>query len=72
MQGFFQHDLKEEVTERRVRAYKDKPAHMERQVRYQVTVSRNQPAIKTAEFETGWRIYATNEATVSPVKLTVD
>lgn len=72
MQGFFQHDLKEEVTERRVRVYKDKPAHVERQVRYQVTVSRNQPAIKTAEFETGWRIYATNESTVSPVKLTVD
>ncbi|MBK6429228.1 DUF4277 domain-containing protein [Candidatus Amarolinea dominans] len=63
VQGFFQYDPKEEVTERRVRAYKDKPAHVERQVRYQVTVSRNQPAIKTAEFEAGWRIYATNEST---------
>jgi len=62
VQGCFHHDYTEEVTERRVRAYKDKAARTERQVRYQLTVSRNQSAIRTAEFEAGWRIYATNEA----------
>jgi hypothetical protein len=62
VQGCFHHDYTEEVTERHVRAYKGKPAHTERQVRYQLTVSRNQVAIQAAEFEAGWRIYATNEA----------
>ena len=62
VQGCFHHDYTEEVFEHRVRAYKDKPAHTERQVRYQLTVSRNQSAIQDAEFEAGWRIYATNEA----------
>lgn len=62
VQGCFHHDYTEEVTERRVRAYKDKPAHTDRQVRYQLTVSRNQSAIQDTEFEAGWRIYATNEA----------
>jgi len=62
VQGLFQHDYKKEATERQVRAYKDKPAHVEHAVRYQLTVSRNQPAIEAAEFEAGWRIYATNEA----------
>jgi transposase len=62
VQGCFHHDYTEEVTERQVRAYKDKPARTARQVRYQLTVSRNQSAIQAAEFEAGWRIYATNEA----------
>jgi transposase len=62
VQGCFHNDYTEEVTERHVRAYKGKPAHTERQVRYQLTVSRNQAAIQAAEFEAGWRIYATNEA----------
>lgn len=60
VQGFFHHSYQEEVTERPVRAYKDKAAHTERQVRYQLTVSRQPEAIEAAEFEAGWRIYATN------------
>lgn len=62
VQGFFHLDYTEEVSERQVRAYRDKPAHVERKVRYQLAVTRNQPAIEAAEFEAGWRIYATNEA----------
>lgn len=61
VQGFFDYDYTEEVSEHQVRAYKDKPAHTERQVRYQLTVSRTQSAIEEAEWEAGWRIYATNE-----------
>lgn len=60
VEGLFHYTYQQQVTERRVRAYKDKPARTERQVRYQLTVSRNQQAIADAEFKAGWRIYATN------------
>ncbi len=58
--GLFQCSYTCEVKERHRRAYKDKPARLERQVRYQLTVQRDQTAIAQAEFKLGWRIYATN------------
>jgi len=58
--SFFDYHYEQEVTERQVRAYGDKPARTERQVRFQLTVKRNQPAIAEAEFKAGWRIYVTN------------
>ena len=60
VQGLFVYDYHQEVTERRVRGYKGKPARIERTVRYQLTVARQEEAIARAEFEAGWRIYATN------------
>jgi len=60
VKGCFQYDYEQEVSERQIRAYKDKPARTERKVRFQLTVTRNLEAINTAEFEAGWRIYATN------------
>jgi transposase len=60
VQGLFTYDYHQEVTERQVRGYKGKPARTERKVRFQLTVIRNQQAIAAAEFQTGWRIYATN------------
>lgn len=60
VQGLFHTPYEREVKERHLRAYKDKPARTERQVRYQLTVSRNQAAITEAEVKAGWRIYATN------------
>jgi transposase len=60
VQGWFDFDYQQEVTERKVRAYGDKPARTERKVRFQLTVTRNQQAIAEAEFRAGWRIYATN------------
>jgi len=60
VQGFFHCPYKQEVKERQVRAYKGNPARVERQVRYELTVSRNQEAITDAESKMGWRIYATN------------
>jgi len=60
VQGFFSCTYQQEVKERPIRSYKDQPARTERQVRYQLTVSRNQEAIIKAEFKAGWRIYATN------------
>lgn len=60
VEGLFDYDYEQEVTERKVRAYGDKPARTERKVRFQLTVTRNQKAIEEAEFRAGWRIYATN------------
>jgi len=58
--GLFTYAYQQEVTERSVRKYKERPAHIERQVRFQLSVSRQPAAIATAEFQMGWRIYATN------------
>lgn len=60
VKGLFEYDYEQEVEERTVRAYKERPARVERKVRYQLTVRRNQEAISAAEFAMGWRIYATN------------
>jgi len=60
VQDLFDYDYQQEVTERQVRAYRDKPARTERKVRLQLTVTRNEQAIAEAEFRAGWRIYATN------------
>ena len=60
VQGLFHCHYQCQVTERPIRAYKDNPARIERQVRYQLTVTRNQEAIAEAEFKAGWRIYGTN------------
>jgi transposase len=60
VEGLFHYTYEQEVTERHIRAYKQKPARTERQVRFQLTVSRNQAAITQAEFKAGWRIYGTN------------
>jgi len=60
VQRLFHYTYEQEIKERPIRAYKDKPARTERQVRYHLTLSRNQQAIAEAEFKAGWRIYATN------------
>jgi transposase len=60
VQGLFDCHYECEVKERHIRPYKDNPARVERKVRYQLTVTRNQQAIAEAEFKAGWRIYATN------------
>ena len=60
VKGLFDSDIQEEVEERTVRAYKDNPARVERKIRYQLNVQRNQDAITEAESVTGWRIYASN------------
>lgn len=63
VEGLFHYTYHQEVKQQHLRAYKDKPARTERQVRYQLTVSPNQAAIAKAEFKAGWRIYATNAPT---------
>lgn len=58
--GLFHYHYEPEVSERHIRAYGDKPARTERQVRFQLTVERNPETITKAEFRAGWRLYATN------------
>ncbi len=60
VQGLFHCHYECQVKERHIRPYKGNPARIERKVRYQLTVTRNQEAIAEAEFKAGWRIYATN------------
>lgn len=60
VQGLFHCQYECQVRERHIRAYRGNPARIERKVRYQLTVTRNQAAIAEAEFKAGWRIYATN------------
>lgn len=60
VKGFFDYKYQQEIEERNIRAYKGNLPRVERKVRYQLTVRRNQSAIEAAEFEAGWRIYASN------------
>jgi len=60
VQGLFHTSYQCQVQERHIRGYKGKPSRVERKVRYQLTVTRNEEAIAAAEFKAGWRIYATN------------
>jgi len=60
VQGLLDCEYQKEVTERQIRAYRDRPARTERKVRFQLTVARNEQAIAEAEFRAGWRIYVTN------------
>ena len=60
VQSLFDLTYEREVEERHVRAYRGKPARVERKVRYQLSVARNAAAIAAAEFRAGWRLYVTN------------
>ena len=59
VQGFFTYQYFEEVKERKVGTYNGQPPRVERTVRYQLTVTRQQSAIDAQMFRLGWRIYAT-------------
>ena len=53
----------QQVEERHVRRYKERPARTETLVRYQLAVTRNETAIQTAYRTLGWRLYVTNAPT---------
>jgi transposase len=57
---FLQVASEREVTTRRVRGYRGRPARTEETVRYQVYVTRQEEAIEQAKQRLGWRVYATN------------
>ena len=49
-----------QVSQHQVRKYKDRPARVEENVRYQLHVSRNETAIEEQYRTMGWRLYALN------------
>jgi len=52
--------LERRVTTKKIRAYRDRPARTEEQIRYQVHVARREQIIAQAKQRLGWRMYATN------------
>ena len=50
VKGFFDYKYQQEIEERNIRAYKGNLPRVERKVRYQLTVRRNQSEIEAAEF----------------------
>ncbi len=49
-----------EEERRRIRKYKDRPARIEKSIRYVVQAQRNQQAIYKVRRAMGWRLYTTN------------
>ncbi|MEM7125000.1 MAG: hypothetical protein AAF702_01655 [Chloroflexota bacterium] len=58
--GLLKYTIEAEVTERKIRKYRDNPARVERTIRFQLHLERDEEAIDKALFQAGWRIYATN------------
>ena len=57
---YLQVQYEDHLSERQIRAHKERPARIERTVRYEVRVIRNTEAITQAERQMGWRLYVTN------------
>jgi len=51
--------------QRKVRAYGDRPARVEKEQEHRVEVSRREEAIEQAKREMGWRVYATNQRSLN-------
>ena len=52
---------REEVQERRVRAYGDRPATVRRTATYSVSTAVDETALEAAIAQVGWRVYVTNQ-----------
>jgi transposase len=61
--GLLRVEYRETVQEHLLRAYGRRPATVRVEKEFQLSVSRDEPAIQTAERALGWRVYATNEPT---------
>lgn len=59
-EGLLEVSFEEEVEQRHVRRYRDRPARMEERVRYVVRVRRDEAAIGAASRLLGWRLYVSN------------
>jgi transposase len=58
--GLLMPTYERQVSQRQVRKYKDRPARIQENVRYQLHLSRNQDAIQEQYRTMGWRLYALN------------
>jgi len=57
---FLQVQFHPQVQERRRRRYRERPAHTETIVRYQLTVTQDEAALQAAYRTLGWRLFVTN------------
>jgi transposase len=58
--GLLHVTYEQQVSQRPVRQYKDRPARLEQKVRYQLQLSRDEAAIDAHARTLGWRLYALN------------
>ncbi len=58
--GLLQHQVTEEIRERHIRKFKDRPAEIRIERKLGVVTIRDEAAIQKAIFRLGWRVYATN------------
>jgi transposase len=58
--GLLQVTYQRQVRQRYIRKYKERPARMEEQVRYQIGVTPNEAAVKALYRTLGWRLFVTN------------
>ncbi len=60
VEGFIEVHYTDTIIERPVRGYRDRPARVETEHQFQVTVTLNEDALEQALRRLGWRVYATN------------
>jgi len=60
LQGLLCFTVRAVMTQKKKRAYKDKPERVETEVRFEVEVTRQEEAIQERKREMGWQVYATN------------
>jgi transposase len=65
VEGLLSYEVKTTTHTRKVRAYKDRPARVVKQREHRLEVSLCEEAITLAKREMGWRVYATNQRTLS-------
>jgi transposase len=60
LQGLLSCQVREIVTQKEVRGYKEKPARVQTEVTYEVEVTRQQEQIEQRKRQMGWQVYGTN------------
>jgi len=57
--GLLNVEIEEQVHEKRIRAYKDRPARTEQSSTFELKISRDEQAIEARKATLGWQVYAT-------------
>jgi len=60
LQDYFSFTITEQVEQKQIRAYKDRPARVEKKTSFQLDYQIDQQGLKQAKQLLGWRVYATN------------
>lgn len=59
MNGLLEVKIEEQIHEKNIRAYKNRPARIEHHSTFELTISRNEGAIEAHKATLGWQVYAT-------------